>query len=161
MIHLTKLSKNLNPLKTNHMNERFKFRIWDVEAKRMQFPTSIPNNIGGSYDNDPIYNTYEDGVNTFYETCPPNPEVINGVQRKGIEDYIIMQWTGLKDKNGKEIYEGDVLKDSYSTFKVFFSYGSFRFEKLQIDDFAEPSLKRLEIIGNIYEHPELLNKQSE
>jgi len=142
------------------MNERFKFRIWDVEGKRMQFPTSIPNNIGGSYDNDPIYSTYEDGVNTFYETCPPNPEIIDGIKRNGIEDYIIMQWIGLNDKNGNLIFEGDILKSDEWNPKIYqvgFNRGAFCFYNKNDDYYNDCKyLDKFEIIGNIYEHPQLL-----
>ena len=73
------------------------------------------------------------------------------------------RWTGLKDKNGKEIYEGDILrqhKNKGTMFKVFWHKdGSFLVEEID-----EPSIwnslwawaKVTEIIGNIYENPELL-----
>jgi hypothetical protein len=82
------------------------------------------------------------------------------------EDYnraselVLMQSTGLHDKHGKEIYEGDVLLDGQRRMAVRFEEGAFRFG----DDGRSPGhseslgLRALqsEIIGNIYENPDLL-----
>ena len=63
----------------------------------------------------------------------------------------VMQYTGLKDKNGVEIYEGDVIKfkrdDPYVVEWTGHSYSYTRF--------SEES----EVIGNIYENPELLTNK--
>ena len=73
-------------------------------------------------------------------------------------DVILMQYTGLKDKNGQEIYEGDVVKaDGLLPSTIIFYESAFRTEKA-----AEPLAYDAEryggltVIGNIYEHPELL-----
>ena len=76
----------------------------------------------------------------------------------------IMQYTGLKDKNGKEIYEGDILLyDSGSKTSVFYKNGAFVRSYgnsnmyLLYDSFIEDGcLYNYEVIGNIYENPELL-----
>jgi uncharacterized phage protein (TIGR01671 family) len=83
-----------------------------------------------------------------------------------------MQYTGLKDKNGKEIYEGDICKgimpdsekdEEFSNSIVMFNEDSFSlFNKTKDGDLYFGSLispvinKCIEVIGNIFENPELI-----
>lgn len=64
---------------------------------------------------------------------------------------IVMQYTGLKDKNGKEIYEGDVYNYN-GVIDVFESIEDFYYNEL-----IKYRVEDGEIIGNIYENPELIN----
>ena len=69
-------------------------------------------------------------------------------------------FTGLKDKNGKEIYEGDILEWDHRKAKdarvIEFVEGGFWIHG--INGFEIPAEHLREIIGNIYENPELINK---
>ena len=96
------------------------------------------------------------------------------------KDLKIMQYTGLKDKNNKEIYEGDIVKFkdcSIDGTKEFYNIGVIEregkrdelvisqliFEKSYFTenymDFINETFELSEIIGNIYENPELLKEK--
>ncbi len=70
-------------------------------------------------------------------------------------DSVAMQYTGLKDKNGKEIYEGDIARFREYNHHINFSDGGF-----YVGDFDTLGSinTAVEIIGNIYENPELLKE---
>ena len=73
-----------------------------------------------------------------------------------------MQYTGLKDKRGKEIYEGDIIRLKKGNFPVFFILGMFMTgdDGKTIDNISLALLNHLnneiDVIGNVYENPELL-----
>ena len=78
----------------------------------------------------------------------------------------LMQYTGLKDKNGVEIYEGDIVESNShrpSLFKIDFIEGGFcAYQKnieypLDINHFYPSVGCQIKVIGNIYENPELLS----
>lgn len=79
----------------------------------------------------------------------------------GSLDWELMQYTGLKDKNGKEIYECDIVKHTDCDIgKVIFENGCFvveeRKNKFLCYSLSDGSDPYCEVIGNIYENPELL-----
>ena len=69
--------------------------------------------------------------------------------------YNVMQYTGLKDKNGKEIFEGDIITDESNNYLVIFLEGCFTME---IDDnyFILSNFSGTEVIGNIHQNKDLL-----
>jgi len=84
----------------------------------------------------------------------------------------LLQYTGLKDKNGVEIYEGDIVRifGLNRTVEVFFKKGSFgylgtisesfvSFSENYNFNFLENKSNKIEVIGNIYENKELLDER--
>ena len=79
------------------------------------------------------------------------------------EEAILMQYTGLKDKQGKMIFEGDIIQNKYKEyFVVEFTDSAWMCNKKVggLLGWSLPTLKRtkecVEVIGNIHENPELL-----
>nr|DAI73955.1 MAG TPA: YopX protein [Caudoviricetes sp.] len=118
-----------------------KYRAWDKETKTMNGMAEIYRNR-----------------NQEIELRPRD------------ENIILMQSTGLKDKNGKEIFEGDIIRynidvvdikrhQTLGFYTVLDGGEGFFGDGMSIDDFEEDAKefsKTAEIIGNIYENPELL-----
>ena len=98
-------------------------------------------------------NIYE-GNNTYLYLSP--------MPGSNYEPIKLMQYTGLKDKNGKEIYEGDIAKSGKRLFVARWNndIASFVWEPLDGESsypcFNVGTVKNMEIVGNVFENPELL-----
>lgn len=124
------------------MEDRFKVRAWDTEEGRYASDEDICFDTGGSCDN-------------VYDLVVVDDQF-----------YIYEQCTGLKDKNGKLIYEGDILKSIYieKTYIVgrekHYACWSYRYKNVGTT-LSEGDIVNyeLEVIGNIHENPELLEEK--
>jgi hypothetical protein len=160
-----------------------KFRAWDRRLKNPSYEewrkeATIDRNVGSIaqyeketgkkfYDGFVAGMTYSPRANDEWtgETQPLNP-VIESIQED--EDQELMQFTGLKDRLGKEIYEGDVLKakccddckNPYHRVKVLWEMTSWSLRRCYKDKYYGPLDDRVtqnyEVIGNIYENGDLL-----
>jgi len=135
------------------MNREIKFRAWLINEKRMVFVQTIMQMPDESFLR--IWPIKE----TPNKNYPTNKHAI------------LMQFTGLHDRQGKEIYEGDIVQNDASkmvnsVWSIIFKNGAFRGkpnDTLYGNEFNFTelySIKDIEIIGNIYENLELLRKNA-
>jgi len=124
-----------------------KFRVWDKKNKRMM-----------NWIDSIIWNSM--GIESVKQTTP-----LQGHARK-IEDVELMQYTGRNDKNGVEIYEGDIVREWNGDMReiVFNSSRAAFIAKMCPKPMVDmPTwirrIKEPEVISNIYENPELLVKK--
>ena len=128
------------------MNDRFKFRVWDKEHKYMFYPKDE-------------YDCIEIDANGDLHGYGCNGLWVGGL------NCISMQCTGQKDKNGTLIYEGDIAKamfeeDTPLIGQVVWNNDYVNFTLLDNKiRWALSLCDEIEVIGNIYENPELLNSE--
>lgn len=143
------------------MQDRYKFKIWDKTKKKFLPLVCKTENTDSwiSIDNTGVYLVERDNARdvAFFTDIT--------------EDVIILQCIGLKDKNGKLIYEGDIIADINSGCVAVIEYlpSSYSLmahirrmdEFIPIEDicFVEKEGTPFEVIGNIYENPELLENK--
>lgn len=134
-----------------------RYRAWDPHEKKMVNDTELV--IWGG-------NIYQGNRQKIFERIVEGKKGLIGYS---IDDKYLMQSTGLKDKNGVEIFEGDVVQfeDCYieSDFLyinkgiVEWSQGRFTVtnrDSVEMEDLLDGELLDVTIIGNIYENPELM-----
>src|SRR5437762_2874212 len=115
------------------MNREIKFRVWNKEKKHWE-----NNSIAMGTDGVLVTNHNE--------------------------DFELMQFTGLTDKNGKEIFESDIVSDPRRhgkkwviEYRTDTEYVGFVLKEIGTNDISEfVSWRIIKIIGNVWEHPELL-----
>lgn len=152
-----------------------KFRVWDKKSKKMRQLINMVFNTGfmTERNDNSIKLIWAKGYD-----CIEQKDIM--VQREN--GFELMQYTGLKDKNGKEIYEGDIVKAYFKkgawkyNDKNYFGYKSGKVQYcvdgfiLYIENYKEKiyplssfgnnngNINELEVIGNIYDNPDLLEK---
>lgn len=114
-----------------------KFRVWDMKKKQPMIY------FGSGFELD-------DDNDSLSFTTEKHTAVMGDHDLKG-DRFILMQYTGLKDKTGKEIYEGDILHPTFAD-----RAQAVTFEKGSFSTRSGFDLAKAEIIGNIYENPDLL-----
>ena len=127
-----------------HKQREIKFRAWDKGKKSMTMLGASGEDI-----------LYFEGENIYWTRNHDGDGYIVG----GFE---LMQFTGLKDKNGKEIYEGDLVRYQWgiaekvtSIGKVEYLVDGFTLEPRRYPIYLKDAFEK-EVVGNIYENPELL-----
>lgn len=128
-----------------------KFRAWDKESKRM-FQVQALQFYG---ENNTVDACWTNGVDFDGESTLGEPESNN------LHNLELMQYTGRKDSEGKEIYEGDILQsEHYFRYQVVFKGDCWRCEPVKNNRSKNRFIGNdLKIIGNIWEDGDLIDSE--
>lgn len=124
------------------MKREFKFRAWIISQKKM-------------------IKVFGFNEHLVFEQNWDSPSIKENIFE--IEDCVLMQFTGFKDKNGVDIYEGDIIEKHFEKFEIIWDEGSWQLTKL--NDWYKQQFyiahlfdyEKAVVVGNIYENPELLS----
>lgn len=154
---------------------KFKFRGKEIDTGKWVY--------GGLFKEPAPPQCFEKALEDKYWIVYPNPRYMPDwnlpyeMVRTDVNPKTIGQYTELKDENGKEIYSGDIIEFSYDMFvgnfdtfvakgKVVFEEGAFYVEVFENERTTKDeayllysiNLDTIEVIGNIYDNPELLEE---
>jgi len=121
-----------------------KFRAWDHQNNSMFYPHEI---------------YFDEGLKNIRALDTMANYTENGRPR-----FVLMQYTGLKDRNGKEIYEGDLLSWGEYLLVCKWEQGDCRYSlyntknNIWVEYLDEYITHEIRVIGSVYENPELLKK---
>ncbi len=142
-------------------DREIKFRVWNIKIKGWMNHCAVIDCNGN--------------IGSHFVEIKDDQSITEHMVGLSKEDNIVQQFTGLKDKNNKEIYEGDIIKrvhyedslyivvwneDGYywrgthETDKEFIEYRASPYNRDRLID----GIKNCEVIGNIMENPELLKE---
>ena len=148
------------------MNREIKFRVWDIQDRCFCYCGN-----GNFYTGD-SESRMLDGIPRFmgkilfssgfhYKEGKDKRPIYNSSFESN--RYFIQQFTGLLDKNNKEIYEGDILKWYGSKYQINYADACFEAQEISVEPEDGPCFlfdinRKSRIIGNIFENPELLEQ---
>lgn len=131
--------------------KKIKFRVWDKRDKRMYYSPDFDIKFGRKGTKVALGHTKRHGG--------------EGAISPKTDDIKIMQFTGLKDKNNKEIYEGDIVEFGKTTddnrilgeiyWKDELAGFGFKLNRAVLMGMDDLKPENVEVVGNIYENPEL------
>ena len=140
-------------MKEKPMNQReIKFRAWDKDVEEWFYSDKEYDDHFFEFKNGKLicFGIQEDCGGDIYE--PPHPE--------SYECESVEQYTGLKDKHGKEIYEGDLIinlsRNNRKPHEVVFGYGCYLGNYRDLKYVIGHELDEISVIGNIHENKDLL-----
>src|SRR3990167_4729267 len=144
------------------MSRERKFRAWDRKNKKMIYEENFGD---GEKENEGFTKLVQDGGEVFLISIYANGDC----KYESVSDNELMQFAEEKDKNSREIYEGDIIKAD-GIFEVLWHCGGFcmirrlpykpKTDLDQMEWYLPHSIGNMgyekEVIGNIYENPEMI-----
>lgn len=141
-------------------NRVIKFRIWDKENKKIRQVNSL--HLETDREGEWCVECYGKSYVTNEGDRDAGIDVIRG------HNFVLMQFTGLHDKNGVEVWEGDIVGSKEYRFSVY--WGEADYKSIKIKTWCakasdgplywldESILEKCEVLGNLHQHPNLLEK---